>query len=377
MPPPEPNVALNIQRNRTFRRTQLPRPYPDPAAYQENMRLALAGDPRRRENYERYQRNKWSATPDFLPIKLDIENVSRCNFRCTMCQVSDWGPTYQRGADMSLEDFKRLIDEQYGLVEVKLQGIGEPLLARDTFFEMIKYARSKHIWVRTTTNASLLHFQDNHKKLIASGVNEVQISFDGATKATFEQIRRGSKFELVVANCKLINGYCNERGLLKTRMWVVVQRHNMGELFQFIPLAAEMGFKRLTFSLELTDWGQQSWSEKNKAVTVEDLVTPEMAHEAIAWGKEHGVEVTWWDITDKYSTESVDTLCRWPFERAFVSSDMRIVPCCIIGNPNVADLGDARQFTKTWQGEAFREFREAHLKGQIPSYCQLCYKSKS
>jgi hypothetical protein len=31
-----------------------------------------------------------NALVDYYPIKLDIENVSRCNFRCTMCAVSDW-----------------------------------------------------------------------------------------------------------------------------------------------------------------------------------------------------------------------------------------------------------------------------------------------
>jgi pyrroloquinoline quinone biosynthesis protein E len=96
---------------------------------------------------------------EYLPIKLDIENISRCNFRCTMCVVSDWEKG-KRGEDMSLEEFQRLIDEQYGLVEIKLQGIGEPTMQGDVFFEMIKYARARHIWVRTTTNASLLHVKD-------------------------------------------------------------------------------------------------------------------------------------------------------------------------------------------------------------------------
>ena len=31
---------------------------------------------------------------------------------------------------------------------------------------MIKYAKDKKIWVRTVTNASLLHLKDNYKKLI-------------------------------------------------------------------------------------------------------------------------------------------------------------------------------------------------------------------
>jgi hypothetical protein len=30
-----------------------------------------------------------------------------------------------------------------------------------------------------------------------------------------------------------------------------------------------------------------------------------------------------------------------PFERAYISSDQRVVPCCFIGNPDVAEIGTA------------------------------------
>ena len=200
---------LAVQQNRDFRRLELPRPKPDQEAWDKNFALALSSDPRKKDNYERYLKAQKSEYLDYLPIRLDVENVSRCNFHCTMCQVSGWGPKYQRARDMTLEEFQHLVDQQYGLMEIKLHGMGEPLLGRDSFFDMIKYARAKHIWVRTNSNGSLLHFQDNYKKLANSGINEVQISFDGATKETFEEIRKGSKFELVADNCSLINDYCN------------------------------------------------------------------------------------------------------------------------------------------------------------------------
>jgi len=368
---------ITLQQNREYRRANLPRPYPDPEVHQRNLALALASDPRRKSNYELFLKSSKSMLVEHLPIKLDVENVSRCNFRCTMCQVSDWGPSYQRAQDMSFDDFKNLVDEQYGLVELKLQGMGEPLLAREEFFKMVRYARSKHIWVRTTTNASLLHFHDNYKHLIDSGINEVQISFDGATKKTFEKIRIGSSFDLVVKNCKLINDYCNDQGLLRTRMWVVVQQGNVDQIPDFVRLASEMGFKRLTFSLELTDWGQERWSGVNQKVTAEDDVSPESAAAAIEQGLGIGVEVTFWDITDKYRTDSPESLCRWPFERAYVSSDMRIVPCCTIANPDVSDLGVARQLAKAWNNETYQEFRKSHLEGRIPEPCKLCYVNES
>ena len=119
----------------------LPTPYRDQALYREVVEAGFAAYPERRANHERYKKAKRGETLDHLPVQLDVENLSRCNFRCTMCQVSTWEKG-QRAEDMTLGDFKNLIDEQIGLLEIKLQGMGEPLMAGDVFFDMIKMLAS-------------------------------------------------------------------------------------------------------------------------------------------------------------------------------------------------------------------------------------------
>jgi MoaA/NifB/PqqE/SkfB family radical SAM enzyme len=78
-------------------------------------------------------------------------------------------------------------------------------MQRDDYFAMIRSVREKHIWVRTTTNASLLHLKDNYRKMIDADVNELQISLDGAIKEIYEGIRRGANYERVMSNIALIN----------------------------------------------------------------------------------------------------------------------------------------------------------------------------
>jgi len=353
----------------------LPRPNPSAGnfAYKKERWIALATSPRRLANYIRYQRaSRRTAEVNYFPTKLDIENVSRCNFRCTMCQVSEW-TNQKRAEDMEFDDFKHLIDHQPGLLEIKLQGMGEPILGGETYFNMIKYARKKHIWVRTVTNASMLHLRDNYKKLVDSGVNEIQISIDGATKETFEKIRVGSKFEVVKSNCKLINDYCKEKGVKRTKMWTTVQRDNVAELPQLIELATELGFNSVVFSLNIVDWGQSAWNETNQAVSVERTVTQELVDHLLEKSREIGVNLTFWSSSDKYSTKSIEALCPWPFERSYISSDMRTSPCCMIANPDVSELGAATDFAGVWKSDAYREFRQAHLDGNIPSECGGCY----
>ena len=270
---------------------------------------------------------------------------------------------------MTLEEFKALIDEQYGLVEIKLNGIGEPLMAGDKFFEMIRYARKKRIWVRITTNASLLHLRENHKKLVDSGVNEIDISIDGADKQTFEGIRIQSDFDRVLANCKLLNDYCDSLGIVRTKMWTLVQRGNVGDLEDHVALAKKLGFKNLVFSLQLHGWGDGELEVRNKAEMVH--VSEGRCEALMELGRFHGVKVSFWDVSDKFDNEN---LCPWPFERAVVSSDMRTVPCCMIGDPDKFELGKGMTFMQAWKSDEYRDFRAAHLAGQIPQVCKGCYK---
>jgi pyrroloquinoline quinone biosynthesis protein E len=366
-----------LEMQRLLRALPAPEPAAGLAAYERERELALARSPECRANYQRYLSSRRSAAVDYLPIKLDIENVSRCNLRCTMCAVSDWHKG-TRAADLSLPAFKRVIDEQVGLLEIKLQGLGEPTMQRDQFFEMIRYARARHIWVRTTTNATLLHLNDNYRKLIDSDVNEVQISVDGASKSAYEQIRRGAVFERVVANIKKINAYQRQRGVERTKMWTVVQQANKHELAELVDFAAELGFTNQVFALELTNWGLERWHDLNAEASVEGELATESLLALVERGKKVGVRVRFWNVTSKYSTESPDTLCPWPFERAYIASDERVVPCCFIGNPDTAQIGGGsiadQGFSSIWLGEDFRRFRQAHLDGNIPQFCRDCYR---
>ncbi len=351
----------------------LPKPAPDSISYNKNLHQALLNNNFKR-NYEAYtqSKNKKSSKLSYLPIKLDIENVSRCNFRCHKCQISTW-PNGKRANDMSFENYKNLLDVMYGLIEIKLQGIGEPLLGGKTFFQMIEYARSKNIWVRTTTNASLLHLNDNYKKIIDSDVSELQISVDGTKKQIFESIRRGSDFELVVKNIKMINRYCMSKNLLKTRMWTCLQKSNFEYLVDFVKFAKELGFVRLTFSMNLHGWGQKEFFDRNKSESIDDFLDKYTLLQLVEIGKKNGVEVTFWNNVSTYNWKEQKNLCPWPFERLYISSDMKVVPCCKISNPDVVNFGDANDIINVWNSDTLVKFREMHLNGNLPDYCVGCY----
>ena len=80
-------------------------------------------------------------------------------------------------------------------------------------------------------------------------------------------------------------------------------------------------------------------------------------------GEKNNVKVYFWVVAEKYSTEKKENLCQWPFERTLISSDLRVVPCCTIGDPDVYQISNKKlNFEETWFGDEYTKFRESHLK---------------
>lgn len=348
-------------------------PEVDQFAYRMTLYRGFAKYPERLKNYVIAKNQHRATLRSFLPTIMDIEPNSRCNFRCIMCQVSEWGGT-GRAKDMSLEELQQFMAKNPLLTEVKLHGMGDPFLNK-TYNEMVKHLADQHVWVRTSTNASLLHINENYKNLVDAGIGEVQVSIDGATKDVFEAIRRGSHFEQIVDNCTKLNAYANGKERLYTRMWVLVQELNRHQLFAFVDLAQKMGFRRLSYSISLNDWGQEKWSIRNKDLHARQGFSTEEEHRLADIAVKTGMDITVWKQADKYSSKTPEALCPWPFTRPYISCDLRVVPCCMIANPVIADLGDARVLDDVWNGPSYQTFRKAHLVGDVPKYCQGCYTS--
>lgn len=353
---------------------QLIFPTPSPSKeYQQVIDAGFKKYPKRYENYLRFKESNRVSTPNYTPIKMDIEPVSRCNFKCDMCIVSSF-ENLQRAEDLSFDDFKNIIDENIGVYEVKIQGLGEPFMHKD-FIKMVHYASEKLIWTRSTTNASILHKDNNYKKIIDAGIGELQISIDGSTKETYEIIRVNSKFETMVRNVKMINEYQNSLNLNKTRMWFLLQDINYKDRFDVPAFAKELGFKRVTISLDIIGWGSDEWEEKNGKKSKANVITQDDIDKLLNLAKKIGIDLSFWGISNKYSSSN---LCPWVFERTFVSSDKYILPCCMISNPEIFNFGlKDKEFIKTWNSQEYIEFRQMHLDSNIPDICEFCYKKDS
>jgi radical SAM protein with 4Fe4S-binding SPASM domain len=98
--------------------------------------------------------------------------------------------------------FQQAVDEigLYGVRRLTLHLHGEPLM-HPQLFEMIAYAKTKEKIGRVefSTNGSLLN-EKNIRGAIDSGLDMINVCMDGATAETYENARRGLKFEKTVKN---------------------------------------------------------------------------------------------------------------------------------------------------------------------------------
>lgn len=345
-------------------------PLADKNQYDDMINSGFKKYPKRYENYQKYLQNPKSIIPNFMPIKADIENISRCNFKCPHCIAHLYKGG--RAKNLTLDEFKNFIDYQYGLIEIKLQGVGEPFLDKN-FTDMVKYASDKFIWVRSTSNGSLLHIDDNYKKVIDANIGELQISVDGADKETFEKVRLGSNFDIVTKNCLLLNNYANRvSNQVKTRMWSVLQKSNFHQAKELIKLAKDLEFKRITLSVELRGWeGHDEVTNFTDTQRV-GAINQQWFDDLDEYANYLGIELSFWYATQRFDKKNP---CFWMFERFLLSSDGFIVPCCTICDPNVKNFGHIGDFEKIWfKDESVINFRKNHLYGNIPNICKNCYE---
>ncbi|HEX9995088.1 MAG TPA: radical SAM protein [Acidimicrobiales bacterium] len=326
----------------------------------------------------------WPLAPP-LPGELQVEVTAACNLRCPMCLVRYRPPLDRVRHSLPLERFRALVEANPDVRRITLQGLGEPLLTPN-LLDMVELAASRGIEVGFNTNATLLT-RERAERLVRAGLAWLHVSFDGATKATYEAIRDGARFERVVAN---VAGLVEvKRRLGGDRPWVrlvfVAMRRNVAELPGVVRIAAETGVnevwvQHLSHSFDDTDGsGDGAYVEIRRYTAAEALwdAAPAPFAEAREVAEALGVALRLPPIGDDpppAPRRPGEPGCDWPWRSGYVTHDGTLQPCCMVMGADRAPLGhlDATSFAEAWAGEPYRRFREALLGDEPPEVCRGC-----
>ncbi len=336
------------------------------------------------------QERRQTAYNQAMPIHLTIETTMKCNLRCIMCQCTHnvRNPMAQPSMDIAL--FQKIAEEVFPtLEEVSLTVSGEPLLSEhlDEYIETIKKYAVK---LEMNTNATLLNNDEMIDKLLGV-LTRISVSFDGATKDTYEAIRRGAKYEKVIANIRRFNELRNslpEEDRPGMSMTYVLMRRNIAEFPRFIELAKALGADAISavhvvvFDQAMTDESLIYHKElANKYLIEAREIAGKLGFKGIhlppLFDVSHEAKNTSDELatSERHQTQAkgMKRVVRCPFlwKKSYVSFGGDVSPCCVPGRPVMGNVVN-RSFKEIWNGEVYQEMRRRLNSNNPFECCQHC-----
>ena len=202
-----------------------------------------------------------------LPSRLYIECTAACNISCAQaCCAPETGITRTRQAGMlDFELFRRVVDEAGpSLVRIDFFNYGEAFLHKRAV-EMCEYIKSRfpHIYLYTSTNG-LAFSEEQVRRLIRSGIDEVTFSIDGATASSYVQYRQRGDFDKAIRNLRSAADEKRSLGrdvpVINWRYILFTHNDSDEEMERARALAADIGVDRLCW--ELTDHPESLYSRR-------------------------------------------------------------------------------------------------------------------
>jgi radical SAM protein with 4Fe4S-binding SPASM domain len=267
---------------------------------------------------------------------------------------------------------------------VTLQGLGEPLMAPD-LFRMLDYGAARGLRMGFNTNATLLT-RATAERLVDARLDWLHVSLDGATAATYESIRDGSRFDKVERNVRGLVDVMRSRQAERPRLALVfvAMRRNRAELPDVVRLAAAWGIptlrvQNLSHSFSDTD-PAGAYREIREFAETEALWQARSAEDDRIFAEARevagalGVALRLPELDGEAGAPPASPGCDWPWRSAYVRYDGRVQPCCMVMGGDRAILGDLAHeaFPAIWVGAAYEAFRAGLATGKPPDVCRGC-----
>jgi len=263
-----------------------------------------------------------------LPISVMIELNNTCNLNCQMCGSKS--ARRKRGI-MPIDDYSQVVNKtsSLGINNITLYTHGEPLL-HPHLPEAVRIAKAKGLTVSISTNGNLLN-ERLGGELLRSGLDVLRYSIEGASKASYEKIRIGGDYDLLLFNMQRFKELRDQwRAGTAIHLNTIVMAETEPELEKFIHLYSPL-VDSMHFSLLSNQAGSYKLFERN-------------------------------------SVKSVSTNRKYPcsllWKTFVVNWDLTSAACCVDfhGELQVGNLRE-KSIQEIWQGERYQHFRNLHRRG--------------
>jgi MoaA/NifB/PqqE/SkfB family radical SAM enzyme len=289
-----------------------------------------------------------------VPPVLTIEPTNLCNLHCPLCTTGA-GEMKRTAGRMSLETYSKIIDHLgKEILFLLIYHQGEPYI-NEHFFDFIRIAKEKNIYVTTSTNGHYF-IDQNITKTIDSGLDSMIISVDGATQQSYEKYRIGGNLDKVLeGTARLIQEKNHRRSRTpNVALQFLVMKHNECEIPEIKKMADQLKVDRLLI----------------KNIEVRSL------KESKEWLPENEKYRRYDHTGDQYIVKGANKKsCTRPWLSSLINWDGTFVPCCFDKNGEFP-MGNANHLSSVdemWRGSAFNDFRKVLLQNRKSiNICRNC-----
>lgn len=289
------------------------------------------------------------------PILATVVLTYRCNLRCFMCD------SWRRGDDRpvwSTAQLRTLIDSLAGSGATGLGFTGGEPLLRSDLDELLAHAVGRGPVVHLNTNGILLT-RERCERLLATGLQSINLSLDGAIAETHDAIR-GAKgaFDKVLRAADHLLSIRAERGHgPRVHFVTVISGRNDGEVGAALELTARSGVDGLGLLPQHAQFFE--------AATLPGDAARRLAREIeSARRSDHGArldnsEVYLEGIAPFLAGERPEQRCSAGHASVVVDAFGDVYPCVPWSETQrpVARLDDPADFERLWYSEAYRAVR--------------------
>ncbi len=294
------------------------------------------------------------------PVHISLEPTLQCNSNCIMCNRNAVrGEEVKRGGFLSWSVVEALQPFLRWSETVLFGGFGEPLLHPE-YVPMLRYIKKQGPEVYFFTNGLLLT-PEIAKGLLDAGVDQVSVSFGGASPETYKRIR-GVDMAGIVKNLKDFNTLRKEHPASKTRVHlnIVAMNSVLKELEEIVSLASELGIEEIALpnlSVQRDDLSHESpWNDLDNA--------RRLLSSAEEQARTHGIRLVPPDLTIKQA------MCYQLFKSITVTWDGLVLSCPL----ERYIVGDVKETTVQgiWNNGAMVELRRKTLDKGMENVCPNC-----
>jgi len=301
-------------------------------------------------------------------IGLDTNNI--CNLKCIMCYMSL--PDYEQKREiMSLHLFESIAKQMFRRVTLLDMSCGfEPFMTRH-FLDYLRTAR-KYCkgYIGVCTNGLLLDEAKVHSVVSEGLLDEMNISCDGLTEATYDSIRGRGNFSTLLPIFDLINENKQELRVNKpvVRLNYTMMRRNVEELkhaFDFV--------KR--YNIDILQLRHARFTKPFSALFNESLFYHQELSDTVInkiiydFEKDRNRQLIhpplFSSSADAVASKSV---CAYPWFNFTISSDGTVKMC------NIGCVGNCakQSFQEILRSEQVRSIYRHLMKGRHAELCENC-----